>query len=77
MIAVHDLYNIDEEYLTKIFHEGIAKMLQYENLTGNAVQSLLSHPQFENIKPFTQKILKKVIKEYMASLPISAQSTFG
>ena len=64
-IAVLDLYNVDEDYLTKIFHEGIAKMLKFENLTGDAAQSLLSHPQLENIKPFAQKILEKVIHSYL------------
>jgi hypothetical protein len=40
-------------------------MLKFEKLSGDAAQSLLSHPQFENIRPFAQKILEKVIDHYL------------
>ena len=64
-IAVLGLYNVDEDYLTQIFHEGILKMLKLEKLSGDSARSLLSNPQFENIQPFAQKILNKVIHQYL------------
>ncbi|MDL1964757.1 MAG: hypothetical protein LWW98_10605 [Deltaproteobacteria bacterium] len=40
-IAVLDLYNVDEEYLSNIFNEGIKQMLHRERLSGEAACSVL------------------------------------
>ena len=66
-IAVLDIYNIDEDYLLNIFHEGIKKMLHREHLSGDAACSILKNYGTENIKPFAQDILQKVVREYVAA----------
>ena len=64
-IAVLDLYNVDENYLSNIFHEGLKKMLKREHLSGDAACSILENYDTENIKPFAQDILQKVVNEYL------------
>ncbi len=66
-IAVLDLYNVDEDYLSSIFHEGITKMLKHEKLSGDTACSILENYATENIKPFAQDILKKVIQKYLVT----------
>jgi hypothetical protein len=66
-IAVLDLYNVDEDYLSTIFHEGIEKMFRHEHLSGDAACSILENYATENIKDFAQDILQKVVQEYLAS----------
>ena len=66
-IAVLDLYNVDEDYLSTIFHEGITKILRHEHLSGEAACSILENYGTENIKAFAQDILQKVVQEYLAS----------
>jgi hypothetical protein len=66
-IAVLDLYNVDEDYLSGIFHEGIKKMLHREHLSRDAACSILENYATENIKSFAQDILQKVVQEYLVS----------
>jgi hypothetical protein len=42
-ISVLDLYNVDEDYLSTIFHEGIEEMLRHEHLSGEAACSILEN----------------------------------
>jgi hypothetical protein len=62
-IAVLDLYNVDEDYLSNIFHEGIKKMLHREHLSGEEACSILENYSTENISAFAQDILQKVVNE--------------
>jgi len=66
-IAVLDLYNIDENYLSNIFHEGIKKMLHREHLSGEGACSILENYGTENIRTFAQDILQKVVREYVVA----------
>ena len=61
-IAVLDLYNTDEEYLSNIFDEGIRKMLHRERLSGETACSILENYGAENMKEFAQGILKEVVQ---------------
>jgi len=67
-IAVLDLYNVDEEYLSNIFDEGITKMLHLEGLSGEAACSVLANYDTEDIKEFAQEILEKVVKGYVLKI---------
>lgn len=67
-IAVLDLYNVDENYLSNIFHEGIKKMLHREHLSGEAACSILENYGTENIEEFAQDILQKVVYEYVLKI---------
>lgn len=62
-IAVLDLYNVDKEYLSNIFDEGIKKMLHWERLSGEAACYILKKYDTENIKEFAQEILEEVAQE--------------
>lgn len=64
-IAVLDLYNVDEKYLSGIFHEGIKAMLSREGLSGEAACSILENYDTENIKEFAQDILREVVHKYV------------
>ncbi len=59
-IAVLDLYNVDEKYLSNIFDEGIKKMLCLERLSGEAACSILENYGTENIKEFAQGYVLKI-----------------
>ena len=67
-IAVLDLYNVDEEYLSNIFDEGIKKMLHLERLSGEAACSVLKNYDTENIEEFAQEILEKVAQGYVLKI---------
>ncbi len=67
-LANLDLYNTDEEYLANIFREGIKNMLHDEHLEKNITYSILQNHATENIKKFAQKILQKVIDEYIIDI---------
>ncbi len=67
-IAVLDLYNVDEKYLSNIFHEGIKNMLLRERLLGEAACSILENYDTENIREFAQDILQKVVQEYVLEI---------
>ena len=67
-IAVLDLYNVDEEYLSNIFDEGITKMLHLERLSGEAACSVLKNYDTENIEEFAQEILEKVAQGYVLKI---------
>jgi len=67
-IAVLDLYNVDEEYLSNIFDEGITKMLHREGLSGETACSVLANYDTEDIKEFAQEILEKVVKGYVLKI---------
>ena len=62
-IAVLDLYNVNEKYLSNIFHEGIKNMLLRERLSGETACSILENYDTENIREFAQDILQKVVRE--------------
>jgi hypothetical protein len=64
-IAVLDLYNVDEEYLSNIFNEGIKKMLHRERLSGEAACSVLKNYDTEDMEEFAQEILKEVVRGYV------------
>ena len=66
-IAVLDLYNLDENYISNIFHEGIKKMLHQEHLSGEGACSILENYETENIQAFAKDILQKVVREYVAA----------
>ena len=62
-IAVLDLYNVDEEYLSGVFHRGLKTLLHRKGLSGKAACAILENHATENIKDFAQDILRKVITE--------------
>ena len=64
-IAVLDLYNVDEEYLSNIFKEGIKKMLHLEHLSGEAACSVLKNYDTEDMDEVAQKILNEVVQGYI------------
>jgi hypothetical protein len=64
-IAVLDLYNVDEEYLSNIFNGGIKKMLHLERLSGEAACSVLKNYDTEDMEEFAQEILKEVVWGYV------------
>ena len=61
-IAVLDLYNVDEGYLSNIFEEGIKKMLHREGLSGEVACSVLENYDTEDIREFAQEILEEVVQ---------------
>lgn len=67
-IAVLDLYNEDEGYLSSIFDEGIRKMLHRERLSGEAACSILANYDTENIREFAQEILEEVAQGYVLKM---------
>ena len=67
-IAVLDLYNVDEEYLSNIFDEGITKMLHRERLSGETACSVLENYDTEDIKEFAQEILEEVVQGYVLKI---------
>ena len=67
-IAVLDLYNVDEKYLSNIFHEGIKAMLSRECLSGEAACSILENYDTENIKEFARDILQEVVHKYIQEI---------
>ncbi|MBU0698374.1 MAG: hypothetical protein KKE59_02945, partial [Proteobacteria bacterium] len=72
-IAVLDLYNVDEEYLSNIFDEGIKKMLHRERLSGEAAYSVLEKYDTENIREFAQEILEEVVQGYVVKIRSAPQ----
>ena len=66
-IAVLDLYNDDEEYLTGIFQKGIKTLLNRNGLSGVSACAIIENHATENIKDFAQAILQKVITEIIHS----------
>jgi len=67
-LAVLDLYNVDETYLSNIFLEGIEKLLSRERLSGERACLLRENHASENMKDFAQEILKRVIDGYISKL---------
>ena len=67
-IAVLDLYNTDEEYLSNIFEEGIKKMLHREHLSGEVACSVLEKYDTENIREFAQEIFEEVVQGYVLKI---------
>ncbi|MFO7984984.1 MAG: hypothetical protein R6U38_03905 [Desulfatiglandaceae bacterium] len=67
-IAVLDLYNVDETYLSNIFDEGIRKMLHREGLSGEAACAVLENYDTENIREFAMGILKEVVQGYVVKM---------
>ena len=67
-IALLDLFNVDEEYLSNIFHEGIKTMLSRERLSGETACSILENHDTENIREFAQDILQKVVRGYIQKI---------
>ena len=67
-IVVLDLYNVDEEYLSNIFKEGIKKMLHLEHLSGEAACSVLKKYDTEDMEEVAQKIFKKVAQGYILKI---------
>jgi len=64
-IAVFNLYNVDEEYLSNIFKEGIKKMLCREHLSGEAACSVLKNYNTEDMEEFAQEIIEEVVQGYV------------
>ncbi len=67
-MVVLDLYNVDEKYLSNVFHEGIKRMHLRERLLGEPACSILVNHDTENIKEFAQDILQKVVHEYVQKI---------
>lgn len=74
-IAVLDLYNVDETYLSNIFDEGIRKMLHREGLLGEAACAVLENYDTENIGEFARGILEEVVKVYVVKMRSDPQIT--
>jgi len=62
-LAVLDLYNVDEQYLTEIFYEGIAKLLKQKRFSEKI--PFLENYETENMKESTKTIFKKVVQEFI------------
>lgn len=65
-LAVLDLYNTEQQYITDIITKGIECMLEDEEY-GDKKWDYLNSYETENMKPFVQKILKQVIESKLLS----------
>ena len=63
-LAVLDLYNVDEQYLTDIFHEGIAKLLKQKHLSDKI--AYLEHFETENMEASARTIFEKVVQKIIS-----------